>query len=88
MTGVEIAKGVNEIIRGIDKDDFRHAAINWGDLKCNSIEVCQEVYPQVTFSYKKVIIDEADPQNGKFCIYIRSEFKKRFHEDIMVVTEW
>lgn len=77
MTSEQIENAVNEIIQGMNKEDYEHESINWGDLKVN--DIC---------SIHVVTIDEADPCSRDFCSAIENQFLCKYGFAIQVNTEW
>jgi len=89
MTGKEIAEGIDEIIKSLDKFDdvLKNEAINWGDLRCISVNECKCIYPEDDFEIVATV-SEVAPESYKFAKVIQDKFKEKYNFDIEIKMEW
>ena len=66
--------------RGLSYD-----AVNWGDLSCVSVEVYLDDGGNLGW---RVLIEEADPENGPFQIAVTQELEALGFQDVYVETAW
>jgi hypothetical protein len=67
------------------RDTFDHAAVNWGDFGCMSVEHWRNNDGDEGY---RVCIEEADPSNTEVGNYIWSRLDKAGFRDVAVVFEW
>ena len=77
MKATEIAETIDTIISQLNKSDYPNAPINWGDLRCVSIEIAQTIYPEKSDKIYKITIDD-----------IASLFYLKTEMCIEVISEW
>jgi len=87
MTGKKIAWAINEIINNLDRNKYKHEAINWGDLSCIQVTKCKEIYPG-NEKYYEALISEASPQTGSLCYDISLKLLELHGISVNVVSEW
>lgn len=73
---------VDQIIDGLNHEDFSGEPINWGDLSCVGADLCcsgNEVFFQV-------MIEECD--SPKLCQFVAAELSKLGYPDVSVCSRW
>ena len=74
----------NGILMRMEPANFP-GAINWADLKCISAHLSVDQNADPTY---QVVIDEAAPDEAKFCAHIAQELAARGWPGVQVITEW
>lgn len=68
----------------LSANDFAGEAINWGDLHCIEVLMCEDEKGREFWLVK---IEEAAPESSKLCEFVRTYLSKR-GIDAEVKTEW
>ena len=74
----------NGILMRMEPANFS-GAINWADLKCTDAILGVDQYADPTY---QVVIDEAAPDEAKFCEHIAQELATLGWPGVQVITEW
>lgn len=86
MTGRQIQLAVNEILHGLNHEDFIGDSINWFDLRC------VDVYGRISLINDDVelhaLIEEAAPEAVKLQLEIQKQMLIKHYVTIWVETEW
>lgn len=75
----------NDACDAAHKQSFRNACINWGDLGC--VRAFEWIDDEGDKGYR-VLIEEASPDNGEFCAFVRDYLNELGWLDVQVDCEW
>jgi len=81
----ELRAACEAAIKALWDRRYEFSSVNWGDLSCMRAEVYLDDGGNLGW---RVLIEEADPENGPFQIAVTQELEALGFSDVYVETAW